>query len=73
MAEWLRCGALVCITTEGSEVRIALAANNFAFSFFFLLSVANAFVHCLIKAVRTRGSSYVTEREMKLPDAKYNG
>ena len=40
VAEWLRCGALVCITTEGSAVRIASAVNFFAFLFLLLLSIA---------------------------------
>ena len=60
VAEWLRCGALVCITTEGSLVRIALAPNFFAFLFLLLFSIANAFVHCQIKATQTRGPQNVT-------------
>ena len=40
MAEWLRRVAFVCITTEGLLVRIALAANVFAFLFLLLLSIA---------------------------------
>ena len=53
MAEWLRRGALVCITTEGSVVRIASALMFFAFLFLSLFSIASAFVHCV--KLRQRG------------------
>ena len=63
VAEWLRCGALVCITTEGSAVRIPPGAIFLLFVCFCFLSrpqgsgktQGSVEARSLIKATRKRG------------------
>ena len=54
VAEWLRRGAFVCITREGSVVRIAPAVNFFAF-FCFCFPSRPQGSGKKIKAARKRG------------------
>ena len=73
VAEWLRRVALVCITTEGSAVRIASAVNFFAFLFSscFLLQI----FLCVVSNYGSADSwsSKCEWREMKVHGAKMNG